>query len=280
MGRVWFGTREQMQWVPDPAVEVRAGKSGWQMAANFQNGGAAVRRSKTSAKSYGFSWNLKTRDEIRPILDYADGIYGDTYIYYVNPFAQDKNVFPSYWATPFMNAYDGPVTIGGVRPTLSLSGVSNGYPRESAVYTLTTTSTVPSIYLPIPEDCRAYIGAHGASLTGTTTVRVRPHTGLSVGSWTNLTLLPKTGVLTNYISASGVTGIEVSMVATVNGTLRLDGLVAQMLPAGSVAPSGAFISGQGQSGMLFASQPVVSEYSAAMDKVGVSAELIEVEAWT
>ena len=56
-------------------------------------------------------------------------------------------------------------------------------------------------------------------------------------------------------------------------------MMMQVLPAGSVRPVERFISGQGTSGLSFVNQPTVSAYSAALDRIGVSAELVETEAW-
>lgn len=283
MGKVWFGTKAFMQWVPAPAVNVRAGKAGYQSQVNFTNGGSWVRRSKTSAKTFGFSWNMKHRSEIQPILDYADGVYGNGYIYYSNPFAMDRNALPAYWATPFMNYYDGPVIVDGVRPTLMNNGSStNGYPVESALYALTSTSNVPSVFIPIPPGYTAHVGAHGSLASGSATVRVIPElSAVASGTPVDLTLLStSTTTLTNAtFSGNTYIGITITMRSASAGSLILDGLIVQVLPDGAVPPSGAFISGQGQSGMSFISQPSVSEYNAALDRVGVSVELVETEAW-
>jgi hypothetical protein len=284
MSDVWFGTKSYMQWVPAPAVDVQAGKQGYQNQLTFTNGGAWVRRSKTAFKRFLFSWNMKNRDEVRPILDYADGLYGNEYVYYLNPFAADMNALPVYWAQPYMNYYDGPVLVDRVRPSIVNNGTStNGYPVESAVYTVTSTSTVPSIFIPIPPGYTAWVGAHGQLQSGSASVRVTPElTAVASGTPVDLTLLPSSSTDRTNVSFSGnnFIGITLTMRSASSGVLVLDGLIVQVLPDGSVPLSGGFISGQGQSGMSFASQPVVSEYSAALDRVGVSAELIETEAWS
>lgn len=282
---VWFGTKEKMQWVPAPAVDIQAGKAGYQAQASFINGGAWVRRSKTAAKSYNFSWNMRKYDDIQPILDYADGVYGNGFLYYVDPFTNSRNVLPSYWASPFQNYYDGPVIIDDTRPALVNNGTStNGYPVESAQYKVTSTSKVPSIFVPIPEGYTLYLGAHGSLQSGNATVTVTPViSALANGTTVNLTLLtPASTTRTNYTLSysAGYIGATISFKSTSTGIVQLDGLIAQVLPDGAVAPSGGFVSGQGTSGMSFVSQPSVSQYSAALDRVGVSANLIETEAWT
>lgn len=283
--QVWFGTKSFMQWIPAPAVDVSAGKQGFANAAQFTNGGAWVRRSKASAKRYTLSWNMKSRDEVRPILDYADGLYGDGFIYYVDPFAMDNNVLPAYLAAPYINGYDGPFTVDDARPAIINNGTSvNGYPVESAQYKVTSTSKVYSVFIPIPPDHTIHIGAHGALQSGNASVTVAPvFNPTSTGAPGNLTLLARNSTTrTNYAlpANNGYMGVEISLRSTSTGIIQLDGIVAQILPDGAVMSSGGFISGQGSSGMSFASQPSYSEYSAALDRVGASVELVETEAWS
>lgn len=283
MAEVWFGTKHYSQWISAPSVDVAASKAGYASNSGFLNGGAYVRRSKTSAKRFAMSWNIRTRDQIQPILDYADGVYGDSYVYYCNPFANGRNAFPAYWASPFMNYYDGPVIIDGVRPELITGNTSvNGYPVESAVYTVTSSSRIPSIYLPIPPGYTLHVGAHGSLQSGNATVTIRPEvSAISSGAQANLTLLSTaTSVRTNATVAGGTyIGATISMASTSTGRIQLDGLIAQLLPNGQSPLPGGFIAGIGQSGMEFADQPAVTEQSAAFDRVGCSVELIETEAW-
>lgn len=283
MGQVWFGTKANMRWIPAPAVDVQAGKQGYQSQVMFTNGGAWVRRSKAAHRRFMFAWNMKLIDEVQPILDYADGMYGNGYLYYLNPFWSDKNALPSYWAAPFINTYDGPVIVDGVRPTIVNTNTStNDYPVENAVYTITSTSKVPHIFVPIPPGYTAHVGAHGELDSGSATVRVIPElSAIASGTPVDLTLLTTaTDVRTNAtFSGNSYIGITITMNSASSGSLILSGLIVQVLPDGSVPASGGFISGQGQSGMSFASQPSVSEYSAALGRIGVSAELIETEAW-
>lgn len=278
---VWFGTKDHMQWIPTPKVDVPAGKTGFSNAVQFMNGGQWQRKSKASAKKYTFSWNLKSRDAIRPVLDYNDGLYGDGWIYYCHPFAMDKNVCPAYWATPYINAYDGPVVVDDARPELVNTGsVVNGFPIESAIYTVTSTSRIPSVFLPIPPGYTLHIGAHGELLSGSAAVKIIEHITPAGGPESNLTLLTKTDALTNYtVSGSTYTGVTITLTSASTGQLQLDGIIAQVLKDGADAPTGPFISGQGQSGMEFAGDPEVSDYNVAYDLVGVSANFIETEAW-
>jgi len=274
-GKVWFGTREYMQWVPAPAVEVDATRQGFAATTNFLNGGAQIRRSKTSARRYSFSWNLQRREDITPVLDYADGIYGKGHVYYVDPFAADRNMLPPYWAAPYMNYYDGPVMVDGKRPELVTNGsVTNGYPLESARYTVTDDSTAPRIYIPIPPGYTAHVGVHGTLEDG--------DAGMSAyyaGAEHPITLLSPSSAMRTNMMITGQDGFELKFNSSDEGVLRLDGMIVQVLPNGAVPPSGGFISGQGTSGLEFENQPAISQYNAVMDRIGVTADLIETEAW-
>jgi hypothetical protein len=62
-------------------------------------------------------------------------------------------------------------------------------------------------------------------------------------------------------------------------SLTLTGVMAQIHPNGVVPQPGRFISGQGHSGCSFNDNPVLSNYSAAIDRVGLTVDLIETEGW-
>lgn len=281
-GKVWFGTKGAMQWIPAPAVNMGMGKNGFAARADFLNGGSWTRRSKTSAKSYSLSWNLASRGDLQPVMDFADGLYGSGPVYFSDPFAMDRNILPAWCAAPYMNAYDGPWLAGGVRPTLQSNGGStNGYPVESAIYVLNSVSPTQEVFVPVPPGYTAYIGAHGSVVSGNPVVTLTSYSTSAGGPATNLTLLSSTAAPTNAtVSGDTYLGFSLKLGATSAGTLKLDGIIAQVLPNGAVSPSGGFISGQGSSGMSFTSQPVLTGYNAVMDKVGVTAELVETEAWT
>lgn len=170
---MYFGTKERMTWVKCPAFDMGMSKVGWGTTSLFLNGGASVRRSSTSHKEYGMSWNLASHTDIAEISDYADGLYGDDLIYFLDPFAIDTNLLPQYWAVPRLAAQDGPVFTGSdVRPT-QVATESNpfSYPTMSAVYTFDVTSNFASLYIPLPTGYTFHFGAHGAS-TGTAAVAV------------------------------------------------------------------------------------------------------------
>jgi hypothetical protein len=220
------------------------------------------------------SWNLKKRDELRPITDYADGIYGNELIYFIDAMAMDKNVLPQHWAFPGQALFDAPPLVKNTPPTAVPTPVNTlAYPTTSAVYTLGGTSQ--TIWLPIPPGYTAWVGVHGeASLVPTDTAAVQGT--VDGGAPVALPFLAVTDD-TRFSTSFDGTGLELTLTGI--GTLTLSGLMVQMLPTGAVPATGGFISGQGHSGCRFENKPSETAYSAALDKVGMAAKLIEVDTW-
>lgn len=280
-GQFWFGTRGYMQWVAAPAINMDATKKGWATQTNYLNGGAYVRKSLAAHKEYSLAWNLTTRERIRAISDYADGLFGQGPIYWADPFVMDTNMLPAYWASPFMGIYDGPILNeqATLRPTSTPTPANTlGYPAESAVYTI-GAGTKPSVWIPIPPGYVAWVGFSGSAGTGGL-LQATPTTGVStLGTPVSLTPLSVTDPnrVNQSFDGNVYNGVQLSLAGT--GTIVLSGIMVQLLPNGSVPFTGSFISGQGHSGCQFASQPLLTQYNAIMDRVGLSAVLVETNAW-
>lgn len=229
---MWFGTRGYMQWVPCPLVDSDMSKVGWQSQAQYLNGGTRVRSSVTAHKEYNLAWGLQERDNIRTITDYADGVYGDELVYFVDPFAADKNLLPQYWAAPALGIEDAPVLSGVAKPSIvETDSNTNKYPRYSAIYFIEPTDSKKSIYIPIPPGYTAWVGFHGQKPDDSTAyVRVRQAIGATgYGTYTALTPLTvdtTVRVNTNFNSSTTVHGIVIDLQGT--GTLIMTGLIVQL----------------------------------------------------
>jgi hypothetical protein len=168
---VYFGTRQLMQWVSgNIAINYPASKIATGIAnGSFLSGGAFVRRSVSGHKEFSVTWNPSSRDDIRTITDYADGLYGTAPFYWLDPFAWDKNLLPQYYASPFQGIYDGPIWSGApTRPVTSITPANSLlYPVESATYTV-SSATNNNVYIPIPPGYTAWVGVHGTNGTGGT----------------------------------------------------------------------------------------------------------------
>lgn len=277
----YIGTREKMLQVRQPSITMPSSKAGWSSELAFLNGGTSLRRSVAAHKRYELTWNLLSRDQARPILDLADGIYGTGLVYFLDPFAANRNMLPQWWASPMQGIYDGlPLNGGDTRgEAVATPANSLDFPVQSIRYD-TTGLTSRTVWVPIPVGHTAHVGAYGANGTGGTVVAT-PTTGATTfGTPTTLTLLDVTDTSrfnATFAASSGYTGVELSLGGS--GTLVLSGLMVQVLPDGVTPETGGFISGQGNSGLQFVAQPEYTPYNIAFDQVGVVAELIEVGGW-
>jgi len=274
--QMYFGTQERMTWVNAPTLDAGLSKGNWGAEGVYLNGGGYVRRSAAGHKRYEWAWNMAAQTDIDEIVDYADGVYGDGLLYFLDPFAIASNCLPQHWATPRLAQIDAPSLVTGKRPILVDTAVNSyRYPTKSAVYTLVTDDTFASVWIPLPTGYTLHFGAHG-SATSTAAVTVQG----DGGAVTAVTLLTATTSALTNTTVSGVTGVTISLQGA--GNLTLAGMVAQVLPTAASAPTGDFISGKGHSGCRFlAGEPVVTGYSApsALDKISASATLVETGAW-
>lgn len=275
----FIGTREKMIQMRAPSVSMPSSKVGWENRINYLNGGATIRRSRAAHKNYTLTWNSIDRDEARKLLDLADGIYGTGDIYWHDPFTADRNVLPQWWAAPMQGGYDGLPLNGDVRGTL-FPTAANGLdmPVESIEYNV-TLGTSRYIWIPIPVGYTAWVGAYGTSGTGGGLIATPTTVGGGEGPADILTLLDVNddSRFTENYSSNSYNGVELRMTGV--GTVLLTAMMVQVLPNGVTPQTGGFISGQGNSGVSFATQPTYTPYSAAFDRVGVVAELVETGGW-
>lgn len=292
MGDMWFATKQYGQWIPCPRVNMQAGKISWGAMSKYLGGGNYVRRSTAAAKEYSMEWALNSRDALRPVLDFADGMYGTDDVYFCDPFAMDKNVLPAHWASGYINAIDGPLTAntfsqwppsttgimtGVSRPSLISSNQSiNGFPMQSG-----GSFGEHRLFIPIPIGYSIWFSIHAAASNPGGLVEINV---LEKGVVVSGPFFPATNTLTDPVlsgfstfAATAHRGIEIKL----SGELYYTGMMAQIIPTG-VTPDvyGGFKSGQGHSGLQFAPPGVeYYEYSSALDKVQASATLVEVGSW-
>lgn len=168
---MWFGTRGHERWVPAPAINPDYSRSGYNVRADYLNGGAGIRSSKNAHNAYSLSWNpTKTSEAIRSITDFADGLYdtqdGVNLIYWIDPVAARQNVLNQAWATPSLACEDAPPLItdrfGRGRPdSVPTPQNDHRYPARGARYTLRGDSQTLEQYIPIPPGYSAWVGIHG-----------------------------------------------------------------------------------------------------------------------
>lgn len=279
-GKIWMGVRGYEQWVPAPSIGGDWSSIGWSKSLQLRNGGSRVSNSRATHKEYNMSWGLGSRDSLRAIMDMYSGIYGVGLIYFLDPFAADKNALPVQWAFPGLACADGVPLVGNTRPeAITTTANTLGYPITSAKYLL--TGVAKKVYVPIPPGYTAWVGVYG-EVVGTGGVQVTAITpGSMSGPTTLLTMLAVTDTTRFNASFDGNTynGVELTIVAGTSTSITLSGMMVQVLPTASVPATGGFISGQGNSGCKFETAPSQTAYSAGIDKIGMTAKLIEVGTW-
>lgn len=212
--RMWFGNRTYMQWVPCPQVGGEYGLTSAQQSSDYLNGGAFRRNSVNKGKTFSLTWSLASRDLIRGVTDFAEGVYGPSAVFWADPFTMDKNMLTQSFATPSLGGYDGPILAGAVRPVLSDTPTNSlSYPTQSATYTLAAGVNVLKHWVPIPPAHTAWVGVHG-SPSSTSGVRVQPTTkGVPSGasSVVPVTSVTSTTRVTHSFAGGMQSGIELSL---------------------------------------------------------------------
>ena len=260
-GQVWFGTEDNMQWVPAPLTDANLQRVSWQDTQVNLNGGAYSVKSAVGHTRFGLSWaaaNVAELDKIVRLLS-RPGL-----LHYVDPVTAQHNAMPSYWA----EFTDGaPPLFPGVPSTVVDTGAPvNGYNREAIKYSVTQTKEAP-FKLFVPPGYNIYFGVHGTQ-AGTAQLYVgnNPITiqATSSSARTNITL---PGDYNYSLSLRG------------SGELTINGITAVIAKQSPVV--GQFVSGYGHSGLRLDGQVQMTEYSAVIPnaQVALSAEFVEVGAW-
>lgn len=277
---MWFTNGVHGEWIACPQVDRPSTSLKWSASGGYLNGGAFVKRSLSGARNYEMDFGLRSRDDARKITDFYDGVWGPGPFYWVDPMTTDKNVFPQNWATPSLGAYDGTPLLGnGTRPVLAPTAANTReLPPESAVYTGVNQvdAAAHKVWIPIPDGYSLRVWGWG-SVTGTVVVRATRTDGVNNTIPLNAPGLVGAPIGLTVVGSPTVKGIHVLVRGI--GNLTLTSLQAVYFQTGKAAPAyPGFISGQGHSGCEFTDFEQ-SDYSAAMDKVGITATLTEVGQW-
>lgn len=286
--KMYFGTRERMNWVACPAVDRDASAVGWSESGTYLNGGAFVARSRGSHRVHEMAWNMISRQEAGLIESYASGVYGDGPYYWIDPMAADHNVLPTNWAFPGQELDTGVSLSNGTVAAASLpAGSHASLPVRGVTVSRLTSGAAEGrkLFVPIPPGHSLHFGAWGTHGTGTAGVfaqTINRSTGaLGTRTRTNITA-PTSGAWTrnswNGNTYSGVL-LDVGWTGTVAATATLFGMIAQVLPNGRVPVTTGWLDGLGTSGAEFEEFPERVDYSSILDKVGLTATLVEVGTW-
>ena len=261
---VWFGTENDMRWIPAPAANYTSQNVRWRATDQLLNGGARIRQSVASHKNLSLSWPVQSQESLAPIVSYL-GSGGP--FYYLDPINAQSNALPYYWSAPGA-VPDGPPLIDDVDIEYSTASSTNpmSYPQAYATYAVPSGGKVTNAIIPVPDGYSLYLGYHG---TGT---------GIAVGAQT-AAAIPVTSVQRTNLVVSGPTLAQVRLLA---GSHTIHGIIAQVLPDGQVPDPGGFLPGVGHSQLALANDPTITSYSAYLPnaQTGIAADFVEVGAWS
>lgn len=270
--KIWFGNAEKMMWVNCPSTNIRRGRAKWEETGAYLNGGAYGVSSPYSHRKYSIDWNLMESAEASKIMAFYEGVYGQSAIQFVDPFAAKSNILPLHWSVPRLCA-------GGEAPTLGVTGANvvestttyntiTDTPTRSGTFSLPVFASGKTVQVPVPPGYALHFG-YSAS---TTCVQVN---GTSVA--------PSTSALHTHTvnNLGGATGIMVTLrvgLATA-GTATINRMSAVLSKSATPPLTTVFTQGEGNTGLRFTGEPNRTGYSSALDLESVSAEFVEVGAW-
>lgn len=292
--RLWFGTRDWMQWIDVPMSGANVSPTGWANDGTLLSGGGFSQNSRGSHKRYTFEWRKSSaRRSAQLMKDYRDRAYGDGLIYFCDPLTYDTNVLASMWANPSLGLnQESSTLVYGVVPTMTPTSNfrANAVPSRSAVYNLGSTPVgypgdESAVFVPIPDGHDLRIGAM-YSFTGTGGVFYSPvNDNDTIGTAVKLgtTAVDATNILPTLISGVGIKGIMlwVGRSSNVASTATLTAMIARLVVrGGTVSTAGPWCGGQGHSGVEFLGTPTyINNTGTDGGQVSFAASFVEVGSW-
>lgn len=271
-----------MTWISCPKVERPSGMAGWQSSGVFLGGGAYARRSLNGHRVYEFEWPMLKGEDSRKIVDFYEGVYGPGPFFWADPMAMD-NLLPQSWATPSLGAYDAvPLSHDGSRPSLvQTSSNTFGFPIQSASFSgVVTPSNMDDrqkVWVPIPPGYTAHVyawGAGAARVAAQTTVAGTATGSVQNAPWNEVT--NGAPVPLSIVQSGSADGIFVFLNGP--GSCIVTTIQVMLRPTSQTPSWKGFVSGQGHSGCEITDFGK-EDYSAAMDKVQLTAVMTEVGQW-
>jgi len=230
--QMWFGIPGvKLQWVPCPSITSTIARNRYLERMQFENGGGDARRSPAYQMQYDINVSGPAHEVegIDAFNKFAQGFYGNEYVYAAYPTAFETNLFAAAWASPGL-IEQGWANIATTAPTFSNTS-ANSYlqPRRTATFNITDD---PNAYtkkqtIIIPPTHTLYVGA-SAVLTGNAVIRVVPTlTSGVLGTAVDLTTLSHSANTRMNASFSGATysSVDVYLTRTSNASTVRTNLV-------------------------------------------------------
>jgi hypothetical protein len=296
-GKIYFGNTNFQTFITAPLSGMTATSSGYSATTELLNGRAFVKRSNGASRKFSASWlgsmnGTDLTNNLQTIKDFADGMYGTGPVYWLDPYAIDKNILPPHFAAPGLTAKDWPALSSAATTFTTLSGTSNVYannfPLTYATYVGAGSSTGKSIDIIIPPGYSFHFGWH-ATTAGISAFTAPGYYVTKFLRTTNqaaagfpefpLSMLAGGTTRTNLV-VDGNTYSRVKLIfnATSSATTSVVGAIAQILPT-ATPTTGAFIPGKGTSALQFAGPVEIEYYSSAVNsgQIGLSTTFVEVD---
>lgn len=283
--QMWFGNEQHAQWVPSPATGMVRNLQGFTDEIEFENGGFWSESSAGQHASYDMQFPVSDASEyegIEAFNRYRSGEYGSGFLRFVDPMWVDTNLFSPNYASPTL-VEQGWKNWGGTTPTFAVT-TANAYnkPSRKATWDVSSDANVfqgkPFTFL-IPPGYTLSLGVCG-SVTGTGVVGVLPVGGsLTAISPSADTAAPS---FTSTVAGSTYSSAQVGLARTTTAasTVTVTAMWAQILPTGTTPGITRHLPGRGTTGLRFQGNALPETYvMSEQHLVGLSASLIEVEAW-
>lgn len=289
-GKVYFGNKDKQTWIKAPASGLKSALAGYVSETQLLNGGASLRRSQASHRKFSAAWtgsmnSADATENLYTVKDYADGLYGEGPYYWLDPFAMDQNILPPHWAAPMLAQKDWTDLSGGaIVPTFTAATVAHNYPIKYAEYVTTDDyESTLKLTIIIPVDYALNFGWHGPSGSSNSGIRIVPYkrTDGTADAALNPARIDAGGTVRTNTKIKGDTYsyVEIFLATNDASTVKITGMIAQVLPENSSVASGGFISGRGTTGLEFATFPQIDLYSSTINDgwIGMSVDWVEVE---
>lgn len=280
--QMWMATGQLGAWVPCPNSPLESVSEGVSTDTRLLSGGSFVHRSLSSRRQYTPVWD-GSADELQPIQDLYNGIYGDGPFYFIDP-AATSNVLPPHWAAPMLST-NGMTLVKGVTGVRSPTTVPATYnpPPFQVTYTLPTATpvfgdTTPRATVAIPPDRILNLRIWG-SATGSALVRINAYnraTGVGLAA----DYVPSSVGVQGIYTGAVVSHIEiwVTKLSTVLSTITLGAMRASINLVNT--PPIVWSSGKGISGVQFLGSLGHTTYQAVgVGRESMNATLVEVGSW-
>lgn len=314
-----FGTISRRLMIPSPLRGMASSPQGWQESGTYLSGGAAVRGSFDSHKTYAMEWRESSAPRAAQVLkSFADGTYGRGLLFFQDPVTYHHNVLPARWADPSMAlGYEGRGLVYGVTPreTPTTRPDVNLLPSASATYTLGPDTPLgyreeDSLFVPVPPGKALLLGGFYTSspdagvyyapvddlgnVNPSDAVRLSPTPNESEGLFVHAAIQGVSGVRI-WVGKTTSASRDVSLTALIARIVD-DSWVPALLGFGLVpfgsgpfgggsadyrgVALGPWVGGMGHSGVRFDGKPTFITHTTAYGgRVGFAASFIEVGDW-